>query len=639
VQQTRGAARASGTLVALARPRGFQSGSSHPSVQRSLYCAGRKARKQVTTRARKAAALLKSNPVGVQLAGAGKRGPLSQRERALVQHYTLDLGRSQLEAGAAAGVSQQAVSRLLQSARAASGSGADAAGDGAELLVTPPRAAKKRRCGGRPSLLTPATAESVKQAYKKDPFGGVREVHQALRALNIDVCRSTLYAWLDDLNVHARATNLYAGLDERLIHGILNHAEAMKAGLESGAFTHDNIAYADQTPIYICAGHNTAYGDTVVFGDAGDAKGGKKVGNLWAVVTPKDCIRAWITDIAGDEESAKQFFLSESLPSGWITIFGADGNIFDLAAAHGRQLRGRCRKMVLCLDRLGKSGSSEYCVGGHHAPELRVRALKAGTGLLLLCPKGALVNPIELWNMHVKRLMNAAQPVGAPQDSWGQLVRGPRSKDEALSMLTQAIIDINDARATLRWCYHMRCTGADALRRLEGHAVAQAVRVARAAQPVAPFDVLETALGPRGRMSTQHTYPVSACRVLTYNIYFWRHHRLGLHVGLPLPFARPVDADGSERMCRLCSAQSKAAKERDKNLMCCDDCPGVFHRECLGLAEVPAGAWQCAACARGDIGQLRTWAAPHPKSRAAQAPRKRLRAPDSDDERAGSDDE
>ena len=108
--------------------------------------------------------------------------------------------------------------------------------------------------------------------------------------------------------------------------------------------------------------------------------------------------------------------------------------------------------MILCggLDRLGKSGSSEYSVGGHHAPELRVRAAQARIGLLLLCPKGALVNPIELWNMHVKRLMDAAQPAGKPKDNWQQLVRGPRNKEEAIVMVTQAIIDVNGNPALLR---------------------------------------------------------------------------------------------------------------------------------------------------------------------------------------------
>lgn len=151
-----------------------------------------------------------------------------------------------------------------------------------------------------------------------------------------------------------------------------------------------------------------------------------------------------------------------------------------------------------------------------------------------------------------------------------------------------------------RWCYHARCTGAQALQRLEGHAVAAAVRAAREAAPVPPFDVMAAAHAPRCRMSTDHAYPPSKCVAETYNVYFWRHHRLNLHADLPLPFVRAVDAsDGKERSCRLCKPNTNGARRRDPLLICCDSCPGVFHRECVGLDAVPQGAWECAACVRG----------------------------------------
>lgn len=635
---TRARARARIQLVPLARPRGFQSGSSNPGVQRSAFLAARAARYMETKRLRVAAARAALNPDGVDFTCGGVRGRLSQRERALVLHHTLKLGRTQLEAAAAVGVSQQSVSRILQSARAPADSGAGAADGSAEQLVTPPRSVKRSR-GGRPSLLTPASAASVTAAVHEDPFGGVRAVHEALKAHGIEASARTLYRWLDALNVHAHATNLYAALDERLIHGILNHVEGMAAALARGDLTQDNIVYGDQTPIYICTGHNHGYSDTAVFGDAGDAKGGVKVGNLWAVVTNKCCLRAWVTDLSGSEETAKDFFRCKSLPPGWVNLYGADGNIFDLIAAHGRTLKGRCRKMILCLDRLGKFGMSEYAVAGHHAPELRNDCLKAGVGLLLLCPKGALVNPIELWNMHVKALMLAAKPDGSPKDAWGQFIRGPRDKATAFKMLTDAIAAIDAKPETLRWCYHARATGAHALQRLEGHAVAQAVRAARAAQPVPPFDVVAAAFAPRARMSTQHPYPSSALTAETYNVYYYRHHRLQLADDLPPPFERPKDADGSERRCRLCKPNTKGAQARDTLLVCCDNCSGVYHYECLELEAPPAGNWECAACALGGIGDLRKWVNAHPKPRAAQAPRKRRRAPDSDEERASSDDE
>jgi hypothetical protein len=618
-----------------ARPHGFQSGKTNPSAQRSIFLAAQKPRVAETARARRAAAQATFNPDGVKFTHAGKRGAISTRECALVLHHKCDLGRTQLQAGAAAGVSQQSVSLLLKRVRRDLGSNDDA---GAELPVATLRATKKRS-NGRPSLLTPAMATSVKQAIKRDPFGGVGEVHKALLEHGLVVPLRTLYSWLERLDVHTRATSLYADFNERLIHGLLNHIEGVSEALASGGLKFENFAYVDQTPVFILTGHNTSYGESVVFGDGSDAKGGKKVGNVWAVISVQGCMRAWVTDINGDEESAKQFFLSDALPPGWTNLFGADGNIFDLLAAHGKRLPGRRRKIILCLDRLGKSGASEYSIGGHHAPELRVRAAISGVGLLMLPPKGALVNPIELWNMHAKREMNAAKPEGEPKDNWEQLIRGPRNKSEAFQMLTAAIIKVNGNRPLLRWFYHMRCTGADAQRRLQAHSIYVAVLAARAAQPVAPFNVLEAAFAPRARMSTQHAYPASRCRAETYTTYFWRHHWLGLHAGLPPPFVRPVDKDGYEKCCRLCSRASNGAKARDTLQLCCESCPGVFHYECVGLKVPPAGIWKCAACLRGDVGQLRKWKDPNPKPRTTTNQRKRRRAADSDGEPTSSEDE
>jgi hypothetical protein len=221
------------------------------------------------------------------------------------------------------------------------------------------------------------------KAVKKDPFGGIGALHLAVLKQGIDVCQRTLRNWLKLLNVQARAANIYADLDVRLIHDLLNHIEAMEAVLASGMLGFENLAYADQTPVYICAGHKTGYSDTVVFGDGGDAKGGKKIGNLWAVVTVSGCLRAWFTNENGDEQTSKDFFLSDTPPPGWINLHGPDGNILDLLVAHGQRLPGRCRKMVLLIDRLGKSGTSAYPIVGHHTPILRVRALEAGCLLRL----------------------------------------------------------------------------------------------------------------------------------------------------------------------------------------------------------------------------------------------------------------
>jgi transposase len=611
-----------------ARQRGFPCGSAHPNAVRAAYKLQNKARRTEAAARRRVAALAKFNPHGVQLTRAGVRGPLSSRERALVLHAVRVRGTSQLEAGAAAGVSQQAVSRLLKRDREAESASPQPGLEGAASPAAVVRNVK-RRSSGRPSLLTGAAAADVLDAFKKDPYGGVATVHKAVLEQGWQVSPRTLYNWMAELRVQLRAANTYAPLNERLIHGLYNHIEAVEAAMERGDVELKNLVFVDQTPVFMMTGHSSGYGASLVFGDGGDAKGGKKIGNIWALMSVNGCERAWFTTENGDETTAKQFFLSDELPAGWINLYGPDGNVFDLIAALGRRMTGRCRKMILLIDRLGKSGASAYPIAGHHHPILRVRAHEAGVLLLMLPPKGALVNPIELWNMHVKRVMNHMQPAGLPLDSWQQYIRGPRTKEEALEMLKQAVVDINANPGLLRWCYHARATGQDLKRRLENHSVAVAVRAARAAQPVAPFDVIAAGRAPRARMATDHPYPPSRQTAETYNTYFYLHHHYGLHEGLPPPFVRPVDKDGWERECRLCSVSTKASQARALLAVCCDTCPGLYHHECLGLEGPPAGAWQCAACVRGDIAPLRVWKKPKPppgtEQPAAERERKRRR--------------
>ena len=584
---------------------------------RAAYVLKKREQRTDAAKQRRDAARALFNPCGVQLTRAGIRGPMSTRERALVLHGVRELGVSQLEAGAAAGVSQQAVSRLLKRVRAEESTSLGSEDEGAATPEAPVRNVR-RRSSGRPSLLTPAAAADVLQSFKSDPFGGVGKVQTAVHEKGYDVSPRTLYNWMKQLDVHSRASNIYSDLNERLIHGMYNHIEALVAALARGDIELRNLGYVDQTPVFILAGHKSGYGVTHVYSDGGDAKGGKKIGNLWALMTINGCERAWFTEENGDETTAKEFFLADTLPPGWINLHGPDGNVFDLIAALGKKMTGRCRKMVLLIDRLGKSGASAYPIAGHHHPILRVRARVAGVGLLMLPPKGALVNPIELWNMHVKNVMNSLQPVGLPMDSWQQYIRGPRTKSEALAMLKQAILDVNDKPGLLRWCYHMRATGKDVVRRLERHAVGAAVRAARRAQPVPPFDVMEAGRAPRARMSTDHPYPSSKQTAETYNTYFWLHHHHGLHEGLPMPFVRRVDEDGWERECRLCSDTTKASMARELHAVCCDTCPGLYHHECLGLDGPPAGAWSCTACVRGDVGALQVWKNPKKKNKAAE---------------------
>jgi hypothetical protein len=423
----------------------------------------------------------------------------------------------------------------------------------------------------------------------------------------VTTSRATLYRWFEEADVKVRAANNYAHLSESLIHGLLNHVEAIRAAVDAGVLLPDNGAYLDQTPIFIQEGHGGGRSAGILFGECGDAKGGKMIGSLWAVVTNKGVLRAWLTKLSGDETTAKQFLLSNSLPPGWQHIYGAPGNIFDVIRAHGRRLQGREKRMILFMDRLGKSGGSEYCVAGHHVVELRVRALAKGVGLILLPPKGALVNPIERWNSHIKWLMYRWQPPGAPTDDWGHLIRGPRNEEEAILALKAAVVASHEDAAALRHAYHARFAGAELFRRLESNVRAAAVRSERAAAAEPPFDVWEAAFALRSRMSTRHVYPRSKEVAETYNVYYYNNQFWNTHAGLPPPFAREKCSKGLEEWCRLCKPTTKASWGRNLNCVACESCPGVFHKECLGLTAVPKGAWQCAGCRRGEKVVPREW--------------------------------
>jgi hypothetical protein len=43
-------------------------------------------------------------------------------------------------------------------------------------------------------------------------------------------------------------------------------------------------------------------------------------------------------------------------------------------------------------------------------------------------------------------------------------------------------------------------------------------------------------------------------------------------------------------------------------LMCCENCPAVFHIKCVGLKRLPKGIWHCAKCTRAKRSGVKdTW--------------------------------
>ena len=600
---------------------GFQKGGPHPSKDWAERVRVRKVTKAVRAKQRVVEARAAATLGDLRLPAGGSRDRLSTREALRAVHLVSTDGMTQLGAAAAVGVSQSTVSRLLSRVEAALD--AEAAGDEALAAVLDPTRSFKRSSSGRPKLVVGNVETAVREVIERDPWGNVGDWQAALETRGVCISHATLYRAFHELHIPKRAANNYAQLSPVLLHGLMNHVEAIRNAVADGKLLPDNVAYADQTPITVGEGRGGGRSEGILYGTCGDVKGGKMLWSLWAVVTNKGVLRAWITKKTGDETTAKEFFLSDTLPAGWECLFGAPGNIFGVLKAHGRTLAGRDKRMVLCLDRLGKSGGSEYCVAGHHVPELRVRARRTGVGLLMLPPKGALVNPIERWNSHVKWLMRRWQPDGEPVDEWGHIIRGPRNEEEAKLALIAAIKHSHADPSCLRHAYHARFDGAELLRRLKSNTTAAAVRAERAAAPVPPFDVWTAAFAPRARMSTVHAYPASEGVAETYNVYFYCHQFWGLHEGLPPPFARSQCDKGLEEWCRMCKPQTNASVLRKPRCVVCDTCPGVFHQECVGLSAVPKGAWQCAGCARGENVVPRVWDKALVPPRDPSAPQKK----------------
>ena len=73
----------------------------------------------------------------------------------------------------------------------------------------------------------------------------------------------------------------------------------------------------------------------------------------------------------------------------------------------------------------------------------------------------------------------------------------------------------------------------------------------------------------------------------------------------------------------MCKPQTNASVLRKPLCVVCDTCPGVFHRECVGLSAVPKGAWQCAGCARGENVVPRVWDKALVPPRDPSAPQKK----------------
>ena len=139
------------------------------------------------------------------------------------------------------------------------------------------------------------------------------------------------------------------------------------------------------------------------------------------------------------------------------------------------------RGYLLLWDRLGRAGRAHNPKKQHYNPAIKLALFLLGIGCALLPPKGAEFNPIELFNGWIQRAVARWLPPDGARDSYGRLVRGPRTKAECLQALNEALEDLKQRPALFRHWYHRRALGSDAFKRWQHHEVAKKVATARAA--------------------------------------------------------------------------------------------------------------------------------------------------------------
>jgi hypothetical protein len=479
---------------------------------------------------------------------------------------------------------------------------------------------KRRLRGGRPVALTPDAEARVVEAFEKDPFAPSGTIRTTLHEQGLEFKRRSWTRVLRRLRILKRGVSLYEEFDKALLHMHYGWCDAVARFLrENGGKKQARhlLAYMDQSPLRHGAGHKSAYSRGRVFSDY-KSKDGTKDGNIWACIMFGKIIRVWATEKNGDDDTVYEWFHSATPPPGWLHVFGEDGLLVDLLAAEGRR---HGRPVILVADRLGRAGSTLYNVSCHFSPRVKAMFHRKRVGYILLPPKGAEENPIELFFAFIKQLMHCMQPDGCPLNKRGQVVRGPRTSAEALQFLKRAAALINTQKSYLRVAFHKRMLGDEFKRRYRDHPDGVAVREERKAPGFqASFSLTEVAFAPRLEAPGVSGYPHNAHAAFMYSRYFYHQEAAGTAAGLPMPFERlPHDDSGSERLCRLCAVDCPN-KEKDpggdyhEDLVECeqDGCAGTFHWHCLRLAEHPGSArFVCPGCLeRGGPLQLRVYVSP-----------------------------
>lgn len=117
-------------------------------------------------------------------------------------------------------------------------------------------------------------------------------------------------------------------------------------------------------------------------------------------------------------------------------------------------------------DRLGRSGRCLNPVRMHFNPEVMQRLDDVAVKVMILPPKGHLLNPEEIFHSSLQERISRWNPPGNPVNEFGHRVVGPRNFIEAQTALSDALEDLKDSKKTFEGCYKKRAYGDCLLRHL-----------------------------------------------------------------------------------------------------------------------------------------------------------------------------
>ena len=362
------------------------------------------------------------------------------------------------------------------------------------------------RAAGRPPTLGAEETQALFAAFKSDPYGGVRAVHRTLWEEGYEMSLSSVYRLrlAADAAIKRRAVHRYADIPPQLYDMQMGYIDGVRRDVASGKVKLPKLFFQDESPGIWGLSHRFGYSAEPLFGCEKHKSRGAVGMHLWGVVD-NERLRAWMHvdthftlrmgfngwtkvcafDSAGNDATTLDFMLNAHAVDAATPNLGGR-RVFEVLK----------RGDILCWDRLGRGGTTQYPTTCHYNPKIKGAANDAGIGLQLLSPMGALTSPIEPAWLHLKVLVYSYKPPGEPLDKWGHFIRGPRNKPEFLAMLLRAVGEMNANPSLFHHFYYRRALGDDAVKRFEASPVYKDLEKQRAAAPPSQFSLAESAFKP-----------------------------------------------------------------------------------------------------------------------------------------------